>query len=237
MDELMQTLMGYDWGSERSSLYGLDQEVAAAHGDDAKRGELEKRFLAVLASEAALPAKEYVCRQLALMGTANSVPVLAKMVLQGDTTDMARMALEQIPAPEASTALLEALPQLTGAPKAGVAASLGQRHETRAVPALLALLKEDDEAVAVSSAQALGQIADGPTSKGLIETLDGLSGKVLQCTLDAYLRCADRMVRESKLERAQVLYKAVANHPNASAAIKLAAAQGLEQTTPKGATS
>ncbi|MFO7976864.1 MAG: hypothetical protein R6V12_19815, partial [Candidatus Hydrogenedentota bacterium] len=80
MNDLMEKLKAYDWGGDRGSLAGIDDLIVAAHGDKNKQAEIETALLEVLQSDVKLPAKEYICRQLALIGTARCVPVLAKML-------------------------------------------------------------------------------------------------------------------------------------------------------------
>ena len=60
-------------------------------------------------------AKDFVCRKLAIIGTAESVPALAALLPDKDLSHMARYALERIPAPEAAKALREALAKTSGA--------------------------------------------------------------------------------------------------------------------------
>ena len=55
---------------------------------------IEKALLGVLTSDAKYAGKQYVCRELSLVGTDQSVPVLAKMLTDEKLSDMARYALE-----------------------------------------------------------------------------------------------------------------------------------------------
>ncbi len=126
----------YDWGTDRELLKPIDNAVVAAHGDALACKQLEDRLNAVLKSGASRPAKDYACRKLMLVGTAESAPVLGGLLQDKEMSHMARFALERIPAAEAAGALRNALPQLTGELKAGVIASLGTRRDVESVPLL-----------------------------------------------------------------------------------------------------
>ena len=92
-------------------LKPIDDAVVAAHGDAAARKELETRLAAVLKTGASRDAKDFVCRKLMIIGTAESVPALAGLLADKDLSHMARFALERIPGPEAAQALRDALPK------------------------------------------------------------------------------------------------------------------------------
>jgi len=237
MDELLQVLTTYDWGGDRNALGGIAQRVAQVHADPDLRAPLEAGFVGILESAAPLPAKEFVCRRLAMIGTAASVPALGAMLGDEATNNMARMALEQIPDAAAGEKLREALPSLTGLPRVGAIASLGQRGETAAVGMLGGLLGDADEAAAVAAAQALGQIADDRSAEALAGALASASGQRRVAVLDAYLRCADRCVATGARDKARAIYTAVSQSPDTTKGIAMAAAQGLGRFNAEGATS
>ena len=108
-------------------------------------GLKDRKFLA-------LDAQSYVCRKLAVVGTADSVPALAPLLLNKEISHMSRFALEQIPGAEASQALREALPNVTGIQKVGVISSIGALRDAAAVTALGESLKDADPAIARSAA-------------------------------------------------------------------------------------
>jgi len=109
LDKAFETLKTYDWGQDRNLLKPIDEAVVATHGDDAARKELETRLAAVLKTDVSRDSKQFVCRKLMVIGTASSVPTLAKLLTSEELSHMARYALERIPAPEAGRALRVAL--------------------------------------------------------------------------------------------------------------------------------
>ena len=85
LDKAFEALKTYDWGKDRSTLQALDDAVAAAHGDAAARKTLETRLAAVVKSDAPRAAKDVVCRQLSLVGSAEAVPALAGLLTNAGT--------------------------------------------------------------------------------------------------------------------------------------------------------
>jgi len=129
VDDLMAKLKAYDWGGDRGALMGIDASIVAAHGNTEKLAEIEHALLEVLQSEAPIPAKEYSCRQLALIGTDRCVPVLAAMLPDTELSDRARLALEAIPTAVADEALRAALDKVEGDKRAGIVNSLDERKK------------------------------------------------------------------------------------------------------------
>src|SRR5688572_9390701 len=76
--------------------------------------EKEAKLIAILKSDAPPQDKAIPCKQLAIYGTKNAVPVLAPLLADKDLASWARIALEAIPGPEADEALRAAVPKLSG---------------------------------------------------------------------------------------------------------------------------
>lgn len=129
METLIAILRVYDWGGDRGSLMAIEEAIVAAHGNAEKLAEIEQALLEVLQSEAPIPAKEYICRQLALIGTDRCVPVLAAMLPDAELSDRARLALEAIPTTVADEALRAALDKVEGDQRAGIVNSLDERKK------------------------------------------------------------------------------------------------------------
>ena len=134
VDKAFEALKTYDWGTDRN---GVEADRRRRGGHLRRRGRpartLETRLAAVLKTGASRDAKDYVCRKLMVIGTAESVPALAALLPDKDLSHMARYALERIPAPEAAQAMRDALPKLSGALKVGVIGSLGVRRDAASV--------------------------------------------------------------------------------------------------------
>ena len=158
MNALLEPLTRYDWGGNRGELLPIDNAIRDAQRDSAKLSELELALLTVLQSDAKLPAKEYICRKLALIGTAQSVPALVAMLPDADLLDRALLALQAIPDGAARDALLEALNGATGTTQLGIVNALGERRDPKATAALTKLAENADTTLAGAAKTALRKI-------------------------------------------------------------------------------
>jgi len=158
VNDVMAPLKAYDWGGDRGSLAGIDDLIVAAQGDKDKLAAIEQALLEVLQSEAKLPAKEYICRQLAFIGTAQCVPVLAEMLTDPELSDCARLALEAVPDESAGATLRAALDKAGGNTRVGIINTLGERRDQKAVPALSELRDSSDPILSAAVEAALRKI-------------------------------------------------------------------------------
>jgi HEAT repeat protein len=181
--------------------------IKKAHGNKEELAKIEEALSGVLDSDAKQAGKQYVCRELSIIGTEQSVPTLAKMLADEETSDMARYALERIPGSAVDEALRGALRGSKGNARIGIINSLGQRRDKGAVRNLTRALGRPDEAVAMAAAAALGQIADSEATAALAEAKDKASGKLQMVVLDAYLKCADQLVADGQKVQALAIYK------------------------------
>lgn len=140
-----------EYGGDRSFASSVNQQVVGTAPEG--RAKLEARLVEVLALPHCTGAgRAFLCRMLALVGSAASVPALAALVRDPKSADAARAALEAIPGAEAGAALREALGFLAGDAKAGLIGSIAARREPAARPALAALAESPDEPAIVREA-------------------------------------------------------------------------------------
>jgi hypothetical protein len=150
------------FGGDRSHATAVRTRVIAAPPD--ARPRVEDRLLKSLEVRGRTDAGlAFLCEMLALVGTAKCVAALAGLVRDPATAESARFALEAIPGPEASAALREALPRLSGPAKAGLIGSLAIRGDIAARAALLSLKDAAGEPPVVREAatRALAHLAGG----------------------------------------------------------------------------
>ena len=204
----------------------MTRRRCAPEGDAAARKDLETRLAAVLKTGASRAAKDFVCRKLMVIGTAESVPALADLLTDKDLSHMARYALERIPALEAAQAMRDALPKVSGATKAGVIGSLGVRRDATSVGVLTASLNDADKAVAGAAACALGDIGTPEAGKALDEFAKKAPEAVKPAAVDACLACAERLLADGKKAEATALYKLFTGIEQPKH-VRLAATQGL----------
>lgn len=201
-------LKSYDWGADAAAFQPIDAAVITAHADQGLRSTLETRLAALLGDDTSRAAKEYVCRKLALIGTAASVPALAALLPQKDHSHMARFALERIGAPEAADALRKAAETVEGDLKIGMITSLASRGDTASVSVFAGLLK-GERRLAVAAAEALGTLATPEAAQALAAAAAATDPALAAAILDARLECAEALLRQGKRPEALALYKAI----------------------------
>jgi HEAT repeat protein len=226
VEKAFDALKTYDWGTDRNALKPIDDAAIATHGDAAARKQLETQLAAVLKTGASRAAKDFVCRKLTIIGTAESVPALAELLPDKDLSHMARYALERIQAPEAAAAMRDALPKVAGTTKVGVIGSLGVRRDAASVAALAAALGDSDKAVACAAACALGNIGTPEAAKALTDFAKKAPEGVKLAAADGCLTCAERLLADGKKANAIAIYKSLSG-PNQPKHVRLAATRGL----------
>ena len=168
----------------------------------------ETELLAVLDSDAGLFEKAKACQRLAVIGTKNAVPVLAKLLADEQLSHYARFALEPIPDPAVDEALRASLTTLQGGPLVGVVNSIGMRRDAGSVEALTGLLTHADVAVSSAAAGALGRIA----APAAVETLQknlAAAEPLRIAVADGCLTAADTLEKAKDLPAAMAIYDAM----------------------------
>jgi HEAT repeat protein len=227
--DAFETLKKFDWGTDLGVLAPIEDAVIAAHGDSGVSQDLENRLIAALKGDLSRDAHGYVCRKLAIVGTAAAVPTLAGQLGDKDHSHMARYALERINAPEAGAALREALGTANGTQKLGVIGSLGSRRDAAAVTPLSRLLPTDDPAVARSAALAMGAIGTAEAASALQSFLQSFlpaANGDRQYVIDALLCCAEALLASDNHAEATAIYKSLSAEQQPRL-VRLAATRGL----------
>ena len=223
LDKAIETLKELDWGKSLNDVKPIDEAVVASLDDDAARADLEKKLVAVLASDIPRRAKDYVCRRLRTIGSAACVPTLAALLNNGELSHNARYALESIPAEEAGAALRDAVAKVDNALKVGMISSLGVRQDEKSVPVLKKLLADGDATVAMAAAHALGAIRTPDAASALS---DGKASDAAKpAVTDASLACAESLLASGKNAEALAIYKGLISNP--AKHVKLAASRGM----------
>ncbi|MCR4413730.1 MAG: HEAT repeat domain-containing protein, partial [Thermoguttaceae bacterium] len=206
----------YRHGDDRKPLHDLEQLVrdaerlAQADPQGVRRG-LADRMASFLGAKDATPAgKAAVCRQLAALGTERHASALAALLADREVAPAALGALSQIPGPTVDQILRDALATLQGDLRIGAVAALGQRRDRQAVGPLGAMLTAGDEALACAAAGALGNIGDEAAAAELRKALSGAKGRLRTEAAHACLRCAERMLAETKRDAAAAIFAALA---------------------------
>ena len=140
---------------------------ASLGADRESSADKQRKLIAILKSDAPPQDKAIPCKQLAIYGDKDAVPVLAPLLANKDLASWARIALQAIPGPEADAALREALPKLQGNLLIGVMNSIGVRRDAKAVDGLAGKLTDADVEVVAAAAAALGNIGGTQAAKAL----------------------------------------------------------------------
>jgi hypothetical protein len=158
-DEAIQNIKGYEYGESREPLTVVEDLVRYSMKASGQGDGLAGDLAALLSDpEATMACKQFVCRQLALIGTEANVTAIAPLLGNADTAHMARYALQPIPGDSVDVALINALPRSSGVTKAGIINTLGYRGSALAAPALTPLAADGDPLIAEAAQSALVKI-------------------------------------------------------------------------------
>lgn len=161
-------LARFKFGDSRLPLAQVEEQIRKS--SPAQYKDIEAKLLAELkAPETTKDAKRYICRWLAVVGSADCVSAVAPLLTDDDLSHPARMALEPLASPAAGAALRDALPKVHGRLLAGLIGSIGIRRDTEAVSALAGAAKDNDPSVAEAAILALGAIGTEPAARTLTE--------------------------------------------------------------------
>ncbi len=220
LNKVFEALRTYDWGTDRAPLASIEDAVAASHDKEAERKDLETRLLASLQSDISRDAKDYVCRKLAMVGSAESVPTLQKLLSLENHSHMARFALERISGIEATRALVEALASVSDTLKVGLISSIGSRRDASSVAALASELKNANQAIVKAAAVALGTIGTSEAATALG------NAKASSEMFDAQLMCAETLLANNLVDDAKKIYSSLALDDRKKL-VRLAATRGM----------
>lgn len=225
--EAIEELKGYEWGDDPEPVETIVETVRVEGQDPENHEALTEAFVELLeADEATYAAKDFVCKRLRLVGTAAAVPVLGHMLRDDETADIARYALEGIPADEADFTLAAELENASGKTRIGIIHSIGARGDSRAVQALSEHVDPDDPETTGAALGALGAI-------GGVEALEAIASAYLELdeplqtvAAHAALRCADKLLEEEAFDEARMVYEELYD-PECDSALSMGAFDGL----------
>ena len=225
LDQAFEALKTYQWGVDPKTVQAIQDTVVATHGDAAARKSLEGQLAAVLGTDIPRAAKDTLCRALKTIGTAHSVPALAKLLHDEELSHMARHALQAIDAPEAAKALIAAIDKAPKKIRIGILSSLGARGSDVPVTPLAKALADKDAEISTAGALALGALGTAEASKALESAKVNDTNKIAVC--DAMIQCAENMLAHGKKSEAKAVYSKVLKSGPTKAA-KIAADLGVK---------
>jgi HEAT repeat protein len=173
---LLAKVAVYQYGANPDAIVAFNELVEDLQGSPGQRRALETRLLQFLQSNATLAGKETAFKEIALIGTDASIPVLTPMLTRVETAEMARYAL---------------LSSLGQAPndriEIGMIDSLGHRRDAKAVPALAALAPGESRMIraraltglaAAEGKEAIPALRGPGVDAAIVSSIGSASGKV-----------------------------------------------------------
>ena len=188
-------------------VLGLIVTVGAqSFGQDAQEQEL---IVALQSADTPDADKALACKQLAVHGSAASVPVLAPLLSDERFASWARIPLEVIPGEEADAAFRDAASNLSGRLLIGTLNSIGVRRDAAAVDVLKGRLANEDADISTAAAVALGRIGNKPAAEVLKASLENGAESIRAAAADGAVLCAEHLHRAGKSEMAVAIYDQV----------------------------
>jgi hypothetical protein len=209
LDPALQQITHYKFGDNRENLTVVSDLVKNSFNSPENRMKLEKQFVSILTSDATYDCKDFICRQLWIIGTKESVPVLSQMLVNEKFSDMARYALEKNLCPEAGKALIDALKKAQGKTLIGIINSLGERREIKSDRQIAKFLVSTDETVASAAACALGKIGSDTSIAALEKAKTKVTPTVRYSASQALLYIADSLMQQGKKEAAADIFRSL----------------------------
>ena len=228
--EVFQRIRDYEFGQNTEALQAVKKQVYGSLEDKEQREELARRLAGLLQSDASFACKQFVCRQLALIGTAEQVPALSELLADDKLSHSALYAFVHIDSPSVDRALRRSLDHTAGRTRVGIINCLGHRRDKKSVDTLGELLRSKDAQVARASAAALAQIGGDEARTELLESLRAGVGP-RNAVADACMECAGRLAEHGQRQEAASIYRRIyeLGHPSP---IRAAALKGLSECLP-----
>ena len=201
LNGLLAKAASYQEGESWLALGRIDSLLQRALPYPERLRSIEAEFIRFLGSNVSVAAKQFICQKLSAVGTDASVPVLTKLLKNGDTFGMALFALERMPSLKAGDALRKQLPKADGRMKTGLIHALGYRKDAKAVKPLMSALQDANPEWVLASVVALGEIATPEAVEALWKGYLSADPSLKTRILFALQKSADAMaVRGQKTE-------------------------------------
>ena len=203
----IEQLKAYRFGASDAALNVVAHWVSEVRPDEARRREAAKSLAGVLTSDASFDAKQFVCRQLVLIGGDDEIPALIGLLKDESLAHYAALALARISGTAANENLRRELPQSTGKARLEIIGVLGERRDANAIDLLAAFLKSDDQSLMSASANALGKIGNTRGAALLRAAYQNANGPHRLVLGRALLECADALRAAGDADSAVAIYE------------------------------
>ncbi|MBW8014881.1 MAG: hypothetical protein FVQ82_01725 [Planctomycetes bacterium] len=169
---LVDAVKNFKYGQSRKPLIAVENAIKDASGSPAKLLAIEVEMNRLLLTDLTIAGKQFICKQLGLIGTSQSAWGLAGMLKDPKTAAMALMAMERIGGSSVESLLVNELKTAKGDVQVGVINVLGTLKSKKSVDAIGGLALSSDKKVVVASIAALNNIATGQAGRKLSAVLE-----------------------------------------------------------------
>jgi HEAT repeat protein len=235
MENLLEQIKSYEYGQSRENLTSLNDLLRVIGNSDEEQIKAEKLMIDFLESDATLPAKQFVCENLSIYGSEQSVSVLEEMLSDPKTASMALFALERIQSNEASEVLIDGLSDGSKTLKIGILSALGNREEIEAIEDVIPLMKDPDKDIAYAAISAVGSIGGDEATESLKNALSDQNQMLRSELVSSYLKCAVKYEQNNKKDKALAIYQSL-NKTDYNDQIRYAALNGIINNSKQSAT-
>ncbi len=205
--EVLSDFGSYDYGKDPTLTHVIDKIVQFIGDKPRLRLSTEKQMVTLLESKVASRAtKQFVCQQLWIIGSDESIPVLGRMLLDTETAEMACYALCSNPSSEVDRVLRYALDRVPDESKVCIINVLGDREDVASVDSLIGLIGAESPQVAQAVAKALGKIGGDKATETVKKARPTTSGDMRAVLTEAYLNCAEGYVDSKQPGKAFAIY-------------------------------
>jgi len=218
IEDTLAKIQHYEVGQDNAPMQYLIGRVLEVQGMPEARTALAERLAQVLATDASVECKKFICRQIYIIGTDAQIPALEPLLTDRDLTTPARYALKNLPGETATMALMSAVAASDGLVRVGLINDLGERHDTAALPLLRNVLVTNDAAATEAALNALAEISGD-------EALCLLRG-ALPGAAEAYLAGLQNLQRATRSPATGMQYAALYG-PNYPDPVRMAAMAGM----------
>jgi type 1 glutamine amidotransferase/HEAT repeat protein len=219
-------IAAYRFGDSREGLATVERLTRSAAGDPALRKSLAAAMTRMLASEATVDGKRFLCGQLSLIGSQEEVPALAALLADKDLAMDARAALARIPGEAALAAMRAAAEKASGSTLIGLINTLGERRDAKAVEIISRRLSGADAAAAGAAVDALAKIGGADAAKALSAAAGRLPAELQPALANAMVLAAESLLAAGNAAEAAAIYKDM-SAPDKPKHVRMAAFPGL----------
>jgi len=224
IDKKLAAMAEYKQGDSREPLIAMEELIRRSQSDAEQRKYVEAQLAKLLESDISADCEQFICRQLWFIGTDESVPAIAKLLMDEQTVDMACYAIGRNPSAAAGRALRDALEKSGPKVRIRIINLLGDRRDAESVAILSMLSLGGERDLAEAAVAALGKIGGADARQALAQARAKGDERLRLAATDAYLRCAEDLAAEGKADEAVAIYRELAGRDEApftrSAAVK-----------------